>query len=304
MLLNKNSMLKKTIIIILLSVILFPNRATSHSENDLWDFLSYMTKVSYQQTNVFNKRNGIYDFNIGLNISRIPHSLDSVPEKLPLYYGANIELFDLNPGYKLYNDKDLSYYFFDFSLLKLKNLTEFNIIAPHFIIGMDIRLIDKDTKLYSTQDYNWLSAGLELGYEFFSNSNNISVLPEIYFQLGVRSFKIDTVNFKGLDENNQETKWEFLRGGFKLRTAYKYLSLEYDIQAGVMKNTDLIEQSVKLSYSFVRSDWIIGGLFLDYKNNVYQIEQYKNEQKETVSFNNQCLNFGLFIKPFALSGNF
>jgi hypothetical protein len=293
----EEKMLKKIFIIIILFFIILPNKLLSYSEVDFKYILFSMLKLSYDETIVFNEHNGISRLSLGLELSRVPHNMYKVDKKKSDFYGSDFNLFEISPGYKFYNNRALSSSIFDFSLLNTHSLAE---IDTGIVLGVDFALLDKKTKLYSTKDYHWLSIELEGSYEFFPESNDVSLLPEVFIETGIRTFVPDTVNCPEIKQENRNTKWEFFSGGIKLRTAYKYITFEYLLSAGLMKNASIIEQSLKLFYTFTKYDWFLAGIYLQYNKDAFEIKQTENLSNNKVNSKFESLSFGLFVKPCAL----
>lgn len=131
-------------------------------------------------------------------------------------------------GYKSYEEQpNNSFLYWNALLGKLSNQTT---VWGGLDFGYNAVVFEKQTNFYSDSEIDWVQAGVEFGGDFFPGSGDIRLIPALFLNIGVTSFKPDTLIFNNLPEDHKySTAFDMLSGGLRLYASYKPFDLKVEL---------------------------------------------------------------------------
>lgn len=191
-----------------------------------------------------------------------------------------MQYINVGVGYKKKCDMpERSFPFLSGLLFKVDKQNNF---SGGFSLNYNATVIEKKTNFYSNSDIDWISSGLEGGYDFTSSSEDIRFTPVLCANFGLYTFKPDTLIFAGLPVENKNTSVGWFQTGVKLYFIYK----AFDLTAEYMGKgaSDVFKEWLggELSYTLWRENQ---------EMDIYGRPQtyYQNNLKAYIRFDRQTL---------------
>lgn len=205
-----------------------------------------------------------------------------------------MQYLNIGVGYKNYgSNTEQSFPFIIGFLFKNEIYSEF---IGGFAFQFNSSLCEKTTNYYSNTDVTWLDVGIEGGYDFFSDNEDVCLTPVICGSFGLVTYKPDTLIFNDLPNDCKKLQYEWFRGKLKLYGTYK--SFDLTIETGVRGFSDLYRHwfSGEISYTFWKENQTTNILgrpekyhqnnfraFVSFNSNAFEIDKTKeNKQTEVV----------------------
>lgn len=292
--------MKRTFVIGVILLLIANNTAFSHSDKDLIYFLYAFTNLSYKQSHTINNRAGLHNVSLGMKYD-INHKKETISDSITKVSSKyDIEVLKFGLTKKFYDDKSYSNLDFDFSLLKAEMYSN---VMNNFFVDFGMSLIDKDTKLYSKNDYDFISQKLAVGYDLSIPKSNLFIYPTVFIKYGARLLELDTFINPEFSFVEDDKQWNFIDLGVNFYLQYKDFSLKYEFCSNVISAGKINTNKLELKYGLSNEFYNLLSIYVNYENNFFDIYKNENSLEKDLSYRMQSINFGINIHPINIFTN-